>query len=580
MNAKTYDDDDDEWSCDDWCGKQDLACGAAAYEKSEHSCGLNQFRPLQCSTKKETTRKVCTCVVPEPPDCTTSCCPLSWDNVEVPCGAPEECMAVIKTDDRFSYYQTCSNFCREQQDRLECVASYDDDGDECPDEWKDKGCNYDFKDKTSDAVCKCKMPSTSTTATKTTATFTSTSTTTNTNTTTTTTTATATTSTATVTTSTTTASTTATATTNTNTVTNAATAGRDTKGNTSSAAPAAGNDSARSTDHSSDAHGDTKGNSSSAAPAAGNDTASSTDHSSGSGGKAAGAVIGILLLAVACGLVAWHFDVLPHISFGVPAPMPPPRNFSASMGTLSKSKPLNGMIDEQQQYSFGDNDDGTLYLAPTAVDDPAYVDLSGEDSFDGTLYLEPTPVEDPAYANPSGVESFDGFPENVDDGSNFYVEPNQSDSNRRAAAAPTEAAAAAAVVLKAKKTKRRPQATSSSAFTDEPELEFAAFTTGGSSASESAAAAVKGNAVRPVAVQTAHKSATETQCKYKSGGKATGKPCKKMADGGSGSEFCERHTCSVDVCLNSKASARARCVHCSTQAVVNNAYEYVDVTAV
>lgn len=279
-------------------------------------------------------------------------------------------------------------------------------------------------------------------------------------------------------------------------------------------------------------------------------------------------MIGILLLVVACGLVARHFDALPHISFGTPAPNPAPRlsNFTASMvyspdGTLSKGKTLNGVIDEQHSSSLANNNDGALYLAPTPVDDPAYADPSGEESFDGfdgalylaptpvdgpayadpsgvesfdgALYLEPTPVDDPAYADPSGVESFDGFPEDVDDGSNFYVEPNQPDSSRRAAAPKKAApAAAAAVVLKAHKTKRKPQA------------------------------------------------ATATRCKYKSGGKATGKPCKKMAVGGAGSEFCERHTCSVDGCLNSKASSGARCVHCSTQAIVNSAYEYVDVTTV
>lgn len=37
VNAKTYD-DDEMWSCDDWCEKQGLACGAAAYEKTEDSC--------------------------------------------------------------------------------------------------------------------------------------------------------------------------------------------------------------------------------------------------------------------------------------------------------------------------------------------------------------------------------------------------------------------------------------------------------------------------------------------------------------------------------------------------------------
>lgn len=166
VNAKTYD-DDEKWSCDDWCKAQGLACGAAAYEKTKDSCERKDDDAPKCSTRTETKRKICTCVVP---DCTTSCCPSSWDNVKVTCGAPKDCRAVIKTDSTFSY-ETCTTFCSKQQGGMECVASYDDkdDDDECPDGWSNnKGCDHDFKeDRTSDAVCECKMPSTSTTTTTT-----------------------------------------------------------------------------------------------------------------------------------------------------------------------------------------------------------------------------------------------------------------------------------------------------------------------------------------------------------------------------------------------------------------------------
>eukprot|EP00729_Bicosta_minor_P010323 gene10323-25504_t len=161
VNAKAYD-DDEKWSCDDWCKAQGLACGAAAYEKTKDSCERKDDDEPKCSTRTEAKRKICTCVVPEPPDCTTSCCPYSWDNVEVTCGAPKDCRAVIKTDSTFSY-ETCTTFCSEQQGGMECVASYDDDDvNDCPADWSNnKGCDYDFKkDETSDAVCECKMPTT------------------------------------------------------------------------------------------------------------------------------------------------------------------------------------------------------------------------------------------------------------------------------------------------------------------------------------------------------------------------------------------------------------------------------------